>query len=43
MVLDAPELAGYDDEQDTWEHRDLILRVTQDRLRTGRSADWLSL
>ena len=42
VVLDAPELAGYDDEQDTWEHRDLILRVTQERLRTGRSADWLA-
>ena len=42
VVLDAPELAGFDDEQDTWEHRDEILRVTQARLRTGRSADWLA-
>jgi crotonobetainyl-CoA:carnitine CoA-transferase CaiB-like acyl-CoA transferase len=41
-VLGAPELAALDDEADTWRHRDQILRVTQARLRTGTSADWLA-
>lgn len=42
VVLGAPELAQFDDEADTWRHRDRILQVTQERLRTGRSADWLA-
>ncbi len=41
-VLGVPELAALDDEADTWKHRDHILRVTQARLRTGMSADWLA-
>jgi crotonobetainyl-CoA:carnitine CoA-transferase CaiB-like acyl-CoA transferase len=42
VVLGAPELAGFDDEGDTWKHRDAILRVTQERLLTGTSASWLA-
>jgi crotonobetainyl-CoA:carnitine CoA-transferase CaiB-like acyl-CoA transferase len=42
VVLGAPELAGYDDEGDTWKHRDQILRTTQARLLERDSADWLA-
>ena len=42
VVLGAPELAGYDDEADTWKHRDAILRTTQARLLERDSADWLA-
>ena len=42
VVLEAPELAGFDDEADTWRHRDAIMRITQERLLTGSSAGWLA-
>jgi crotonobetainyl-CoA:carnitine CoA-transferase CaiB-like acyl-CoA transferase len=42
QVIGAPELAEMDDERDTFARRDEIFAITRDRLRHGRTADWLA-
>ena len=41
QVIEAPELAGFDDERDTFARRDEIFAVTRDRLRHRTTAAWL--
>jgi crotonobetainyl-CoA:carnitine CoA-transferase CaiB-like acyl-CoA transferase len=41
QVIEAPELAGFDDERDTFERRDEIFAITRERLGHRSTADWL--
>jgi crotonobetainyl-CoA:carnitine CoA-transferase CaiB-like acyl-CoA transferase len=40
-AIDAPELAGMNDEVDTFARRDEIFAIVRDRLRTRTTAEWL--
>jgi crotonobetainyl-CoA:carnitine CoA-transferase CaiB-like acyl-CoA transferase len=40
-VIDAPELAGLDDEGDTFTRRDEIYRITREKLVNKTTAEWL--
>ncbi len=42
QVIDAPELAGFNDEGDTFTHRDEIYAVTRERLLHKTSGEWLA-
>jgi crotonobetainyl-CoA:carnitine CoA-transferase CaiB-like acyl-CoA transferase len=42
QVIDAPELAEFDDEVDTFVRRDEIFAVTRERLRDRPTAEWLA-
>lgn len=42
QVIDAPELAGLDDEVDTFTRRDEIFAITRDRLTARTTAEWLA-
>jgi crotonobetainyl-CoA:carnitine CoA-transferase CaiB-like acyl-CoA transferase len=43
QALDAPVLAGFDDERDTFARRDEIFALTRERLRTRSTAAWLEI
>jgi crotonobetainyl-CoA:carnitine CoA-transferase CaiB-like acyl-CoA transferase len=40
-LIGEPSFASYDDEKDSWTHRDLIFEKTQERLMTKSAAEWL--
>jgi crotonobetainyl-CoA:carnitine CoA-transferase CaiB-like acyl-CoA transferase len=42
QVIDAPQLAKFNDEGDTFTHRDMIYAVTRERLVHKPSAQWLA-
>ncbi len=41
-VIDAPELAKFNDEGDTFTHRDMIYALTRERLVHKTTAEWLA-
>lgn len=42
-LIGEPGFADFDDEQDSWLHRDAIFAATRERLATRPSAEWLDL
>ncbi len=42
-ALEAPELAGMDDEKDTFERRDEIYAITREKIQGRTSAQWLDI
>jgi crotonobetainyl-CoA:carnitine CoA-transferase CaiB-like acyl-CoA transferase len=43
VAIEAPELAGMDDEIDTFSRRDEIFAIVRERLRTRSTAEWLKI